>query len=231
MKKIFQIFSLLFISSLMANAQSNDPVFHFGLKATPNFSWLKSDDVSSDGSRLGFAYGLVTEFRFADNYAFATGIDIAYRGGKTKSESSVTMGDTVISTISKDELKLQYLEIPLTLKLKTNEIGYLRYYLQVGVAPGINIRARGDNKSTVQTKIGSGSPATLSSEAENKDIKKDINNVSMSMIISGGVEYNVSGNTNLFAGIIFNNGFLDIADGKQSKVISNYLGLNIGVLF
>ena len=33
----------------------------------------------------------------------------------------------------------------------------------------------------------------------------------MSMILSGGVEYNISGNTNLVLGLVFNNGFSQIS--------------------
>ena len=101
--------------------------------------------TSSDGSKLGLAYGLVTEFRFADNYAFATGLEIAYRNAKIKGETSTTIGDTLTTkTVSKASMKLQYIELPFTLKLKTNEIGQFRYFLQIGIAPGFKIRARGD---------------------------------------------------------------------------------------
>ena len=39
-------------------------------------------------------------------------------------------------------IKLKYLEIPLTLRLRTNEIGYITYWVQVGVGLGFNIKAR-----------------------------------------------------------------------------------------
>jgi len=232
MKKIFRILFLFFICTRLAYAQSSDPVFHFGLKAVPNMGWIKTDDpdIKSDGSRFNFAYGLITEFRFAENYAFATGLEVAYRGGKTKQELNTTIGDTTRNTVIESTLKLQYLELPITLKLKTNEIGYLRYFLQVGVAPGIKIRARGDSKVVTATSVSGTSIGQTSTEEENKDIKSDVNTLNMSMIISGGIEYNISGNTNLMLGLVFNNGFLDI-DDSDYKLKSNYLGLSIGVLF
>lgn len=233
MKKIFRILFVLFVSSQLAFGQGTDPVFHFGLKVVPNLGWIKTDDndTKSDGSKIGFAYGLVTEFRFAENYAFATGLEIAYRNAKTKGSTTFepTPGTTKDSTYSRS-MKLQYIEIPLTLKLKTNEIGYFRYFLQIGLAPGFKIRARADDKGTVATTVGGGPTANLPYESENKDIKDDIHGLNLSMIISGGVEYNVSGNTNLAFGLVFNNGFLDIKDGGLTQK-SNYFGLSIGVLF
>src|SRR6185436_15972364 len=101
---------------------------------------------------------------------------------------------------------LQYVELPLTLKLKTNEIGYMTYFLQVGVAPGVNIRSRADVTTTTQ--IDGKQPTTV--KETGIDIKDNINNINLSMVISAGVEYNLSGNTNLLLALTFNNGFLDI---------------------
>jgi len=222
----------MFISSQLAFAQGSDPVFHFGLKAVPNLGWIKTDDKSteSDGSKFGFAYGLVTEFRFAENYAFATGIEVAYRNGKIKTQASETVNDTTTTIVSKASMKIQYIEIPLTLKLKTNEIGVLRYFLQIGVAPGFKIGAKADVSSKTETSTAGTTIGTISIPEENVDYKDAINNLNMSMIVSGGIEYNISGNTNLLLGLVFNNGFSDVVDGDP-KAKSNYLGLSIGVLF
>jgi len=217
------------ISTLAVVAQDESNV-HFGLKAAPSFAWLRTDskNFSTNGSKFGFSYGLMTEFNFTKRYAFATGIDVAYRGGKLKSIISLQNAsgvDTAIFT-TEQAMTLQYIEIPLTLKLKTNEIGYLTYYLQVGVSPGINIRAKADYKSSNQI-----NGVTTTSSEDAADIKKDINSLNLSMIIGGGVEYTLSGSTSLLLGVQFNNGFMDIADGDDLKANSNYLALTVGILF
>ena len=51
------------------------------------------------------------------------------------------------------------------------------------------------------------------------------------MVIGGGLEYTLSGETVLLAGIQFNNGFMDVFDGDKLKANSNYLALTIGILF
>lgn len=229
MKKIFRFTLLLLFPALISSAQTSDPTFHFGMKICPNMAWLKSDTkgLESDGSVTRFSYGLITEFRIAENYAFATGIDISYRGGKLKEENNT---DTS-TTVDESTLKLQYIELPLTLKLKTNEIGHLRYYLQVGVAPGFNLRARADGKTTTQVRTTGSNPTNTTKEFEDQDVQDDINSINVSMVIGAGIEYNLSGSTNFFGGIVFNNGFTDISDSKDDKYVSNFLGLNLGVLF
>ena len=187
MKKLFVTLSLA-VLSILANAA--DSKLHFGLKAAPSLAWLRTDTkgLESDGSKFGFSYGLLTEFNFADNYAFATGIDITYRGGKFKNVSTINSATDTVTTSTSSKFTLQYVEIPITLKLKTNEIGYLTYYLQAGLAPGLKIRARKSFESAIQTKSGGNTTNSSVSESD-VDIMKDINNFNLSMIIGGGLEY------------------------------------------
>ena len=230
MKKLLIIASFI-LGSLSIFAQE-EPAFHFGVKASPSLAWLRSDTkgYASDGSKFGFSYGLITDFNFASKYAFSTGIDITYRGGKFKTVQELKTKvneDSVISTSA--SYVLQYLEIPITLKLKTNEIGSVTYYVQVGVAPGINIRARKNYASSTQTTV-LGTKYTTTAEENKLDAQNEINSLSLSMIIGGGVEYTLSGQTVLVGGIQFNNGFLDVFDDTP-KVNSNYLALTLGILF
>ncbi len=220
MKKIFVLMSVLFFAASALHAQEEQK-FHFGLKAVPSLAWITTDTkgFESSGTKLGFSYGLITEFNFANHYAFATGIDITYRGGN----SSLQLND---SMKVESKYNLEYIEIPITLKLKTKEIGSLTYFLQFGVAPGFNIRSKADIKTT--SKIAGN---TVVTSEDNVDIKDGINNLNVSMIIGGGIEYTLSGSTVLLAGITFNNGFLDIVDASSIKANSDYLGLTIGVLF
>jgi opacity protein-like surface antigen len=227
MKKIITfIFVLAAIAPSFAQEQKAESKFHFGLKATPSLAWLRSDskEFESDGSKFGFNYGLIADFNFGsnNNYAFSTGIDITYRGGKFKQEV-LTPGLTMVSNVT---YSLQYVEIPLTLKLKTNEIGYMTYFLQFGFAPGVNIRSRSDSSVTQET-----AGVSKKYSNEDNDIQEEINNLNVSMVIAAGAEYNLSGNTNLMLGVVFNNGFLDVFDDSDLKANSNYLGLMVGILF
>jgi hypothetical protein len=222
MRKQLCILTLALIS-LSSYGQSEQKL-HFGLKAAPSLAWFKSDTkgLNSDGSKIGFIYGLITEFNFAKNYAFATGIEVAYRGGKFK-ESVETPGNILVTS---SELSLQYLELPLTLKFKTNEIGYITYYLQAGVSMGFNIRSRADFHFDHQS-----TGTTQSSDSSDVDIDDLINSFNLCMVIGGGIEYSLSGNTAFMAGITFSNGLLDVLDDAEAKATSNYLALTLGILF
>ncbi len=225
MKKIFVFLVTAFFTATQLHAQDEQKL-HFGLKAAPSLAWLMTDTkgISSNGTKFGFGYGLITEFNFSSHYSFATGVDINYRGGKLKSEFH--SNDSTTST-AEANYTLQYVEIPITLKLKTNEIGYFTYFLQFGLEPGFNIRSKANTKTT--TKIAS-NPVVVT-EDNDEDIKDGINNFNVSMIIGGGLEYTLSGSTTLLTGITFNNGFLDIYDGDAVKAHSNFLALTIGILF
>jgi hypothetical protein len=223
------LFLLVIIQTAYAQEDQN---FHFGLKVAPALAWLKSDTkgYESDGSIFGFSYGLITDFNFAQRYAFGTGIDITYRGGKFKSVENfktILNEDSIISTSS--TYNLQYIEIPLILKLKTNEIGSVTYFMQIGLAPGVSIRARQSYTATTQTTVA-GVPHNTSASEDKIDVMEDINNFNLSMILGAGIEYTLSGQTVLLGGIQFNNGFLDAFDGTP-KVNTNYLALTLGILF
>lgn len=206
MKKIsLLLLFCLFVS--FSNAQKSS--FRFGLKASPTLNWLKPDTkgVTAEGSKLAFSWGFMADYYFADNYAFATGVDLVSRGGK------VSINDTVHKTY-----KAKYIELPITIKMRTNEIGYIRYFGQFGFTPGLNISAKGDQKTPTINTTGN-------------DIKGDINAFNVALTIGLGIEYSLGGNTALVVSANFNNGFTDISKSKDSKIISNYVALNVGVLF
>ncbi len=232
MKKLTAI-ALFILTGFASQAQSNEGL-HFGLKITPSIAWLRTDTkgTESNGSKFGFCYGLITEFQFSDNYSFATGLDVTYRGGNLRSTEETNDNITKVVTIAESEMTLQYIELPITLKLKTNEIGYLTYYLQAGLAPAINIRSRADIKFNTQTTtLATNSTVTSNVELDDEDIQDNINNINLSMIIGGGIEYTLSGSTVLLVGVQFNNGLLDVSDDDNLKMNSNMLGLSVGILF
>ena len=198
------------------NAQKSD--FRCGLKAMPTLVWLKPDvkGLVADGAKLTFSWGFISEYYFADNYAIAGGIDLTSRGGKT------TTNDT-----THYEYKLKYIELPITIKMRTNEIGYMRYFGQFGFTPGLNIKAKANKKEPAKTE-------------DDIDIKSEINSFNLGLLIGLGFEYSLGGNTSLVVSTTFNNGFLDTSklthkdvnnNVVNDKVISNYVALNVGVLF
>jgi hypothetical protein len=223
MKKIF-ITLLLFCltGSVFAQLQPsplND--FRLGLTAHPTFGWLKPEDGKGDGTSLGFSYGLIGDFNFAENYSFSTGLTITTINGKSTEINPAPYHDASITTPTAYNLKykLQYLEIPLTVKLKTTKVGTVRWYGQFGLSNDFNIGARQDVELS-GTKI-----------VDDKDIKDLTNLYRAGLILGGGGEFDLDTHTSIMLGLTFNNGFTDISDDKNRSVRNHYVGLNFAVFF
>ena len=140
MKKI--LLSVLLVVLLVPMAFSLDPSgFRFGLKASPSVVWMRPEttNYTSDGLRVGFSYGLVGDIRLGDFYDFSTGITINMVGGKLVYPFKLSIEEQV--DLSRT-YKLNYLEIPLTIKMHTQEIGYLTYYGRFGFGAGVNLRSK-----------------------------------------------------------------------------------------
>lgn len=239
MKKALLILVAAAMAAPKMNAQ-DDAGVRFGIKLAPNMAWIKSDTkgLENDGSKIGFTFGLVTEFPIgaAGNYRFGTGLFLNNIGAKystTRSYQAEVNGPVLTKDLSTD-VKLGYIELPLTFKLMTNEIGYMRYYGQIGFGTAFNIRAKADFDSPKFD--ASGAYVTGFEKMEDEDFKDSVQPFKASLIVGAGMEYNFSGSTTLQAGVSYNNGFTNLlkdvkVGDKKAKILQNYLELNLAVFF
>ena len=241
MKKILLT---IILSSLIFTgwSQSN---FKLGLRVSPNIGWSSpsSNGAESVGNKLGYSFGLFGDFHFADNYAFHTALYLTTFGGQIKYPGNAEDFDVNGSTnLGKTEANFSanYVEIPLALKLKTNEIGYITYYGLFGTSLAINYDAKADLTYTSEN-------GGRNFSEEKADFSDNINFFRAGLLVGLGLEYNVSGNTSLVFGVHYNNGFTNIYDKKISRVDSdgnailnesqdlkgqnNFLSFEIGVMF
>lgn len=194
----------------------------FTVFVDPKFSWMNSDlkAVENDGSKLGVNIGLNVDNFFAKNYAFMTGISINNTGGNLKYDDKKPLqtngGNDTVPAGGSLEYKLQYINIPLGLKLKTNEIGYLTFFTHLGINAGINIKATGVGDNF---------------DLENENISDEIKLFNLGYFIGAGVEYSIGGNAAVVLGLTYTNGFIDITDDSDSKVTLSNVAIRIGVLF
>ncbi|HOT88963.1 MAG TPA: porin family protein [Bacteroidales bacterium] len=234
------LFVLLFLCNSVMAQDTDKSKFHFGLKAAPALSWFVPSDknFTNDGSKIGFGYGLMTEFNFSKNYAFSTGLEILNAGGKirfpknTLSDKLNDQKDTFIVTST--SYGLRYINLPLLLKLKTNQIGAMTYFGQFGFDVSFKWRAIADNEAILKS---------TAIKMDNVNFSEDINFVRLALNVGLGAEYNLTGSTSLVFSVNYNNGFTN-AMVKKSKILTdvnyspliqksvfNYVGLTIGVLF
>ncbi len=217
------LFGLLFCNLYAQDAiNNNDPVvknngetpkFRLGLQFSPNIAWmsLNTSGYSSNGLRIGFSYGISTEFYLAKNYLFSTGFSINNLGGKLRYESIYDNNGNLSASEIKQTINIKYVDIPLSLKLKTNEIGYLTYYGNFGFNTGIKYSSKTDIEYLDFNNI----KKTAISNTSN------ISLININLIVGGGLEYNVSGRTNFAVGLTYHNGFTNVLKTKTHVLDKN----------
>lgn len=197
----------------------------FGLHADPVISWFSTDvrEIRNDGARPGFNFGLSYYKYFTPNYAFSTGISLLNAGGRLiSSETTVMEFSNFTSTVLPGNsvvYKINYLTIPVGLKLQTNQIGYITFFSDVGFDPKIVIGGKADIPS-------------LNISGENA--MNELRMFNLSYHITAGIEYSLGGTTAMVFGLNFDNNFLDITkdngnqpvDNVSHKILSFRLGIN-----
>nr|WP_068891871.1 porin family protein [Pedobacter panaciterrae] len=220
MKHTFIGILLLFVTGSVFAQDSSSPYYGFrlGLTAHPTIGWVKPQVGKSNGVALGFSYGLMGDFNFAENYSFATGLTITTINGKS---TQIRSTQTTPATQTPYELKykLQYIEVPLTVKLKTVKINDIRWYGQFGLSNDFNIGAKQD------------ADVAGKSVYRDESISKSIKLYRAGLILGAGAEFDLRGNASIAAGLTYNNGFTNITTDKNNNIRNHYLGLNFGVFF
>lgn len=182
--------------------------FQLGFTTSPTFGWMStsgSETLKSDGLRTGFTYGVLADFAFTDNYYFSSGLVVTTVNANVKRFSG--------SDQTKSVNKIQYLAVPLTLKLKSNEIENRKFYGQFGLDANVKLSA----KETIQGN-------------NMEDISKKVNLFRLGLIIGGGAEWKVAQNMSLLTGLSYNNGFTDVFDGSE-KAKNSFVSINLGMFF
>jgi hypothetical protein len=208
------------------NSSNNeaDPSFHFGLKLTPTFSWFSIDREAfeTDGVYVGYTYGVMMDFRLAKNYFIGTGVEISQQGGKFKA-SDLEATQSGIPIGGKVTQRLQFVDVPFVLKLKTNEIGYMQYYGQFGFTMGFLVKANQD--------VDFNDNALGYDDVNKRNNQSDFGPFNFGLNVGIGTEYNIAGNTDITIGIGYHNGFVDIWTPDKAKITTNHITLNFGVFF
>jgi hypothetical protein len=232
MKKLVLSLAILSFLTQVSYAQTNTPnilpnstsdfkKFRFGAYIAPSLSWMKPTTAKdgdqtqkSDGSKVGFIYGLMADYNFSSNYSIATGLQVNGTGGKISTElnpSTPPPAGTVLS--SKYNYSLKYLEIPLALKLKTDPINKFVFFGQLGVTMGFNISKKATY--SVQT-----TDSLYTADSKEKVTGKVgvITPVIFQMNIGIGAQYPLNNKLDAYIGLFFNNGFApDVTDPTKFK--------------
>lgn len=231
MKKLtFAILAIVFSCYSVLGQSSDSKSFHFGLNVTPGLYWLKpnTQNNTSNGSSFGFGYGANLEFYFTQNYGLCTGLEVtSFKAKYTNTINDNTTNVLKDSVTQHTGLSLEYLELPLMLKMKTNAIGLMKYFGQVGLGTGVLLKAT--DAYTVTG--GMNQPASQTYSKSNVKVNSQTNLLRLSLVIGLGVEYNIASSTSLQFAANFDNGFLNLNKSSDSQVLSKGITLTVGVLF
>ena len=223
------ILSVIILMTIQINAQK----ISGGLSFAPILSWVKSDSktVEKDGNRLSVGYGLFIDYNFTDNFSFSSGINVNEVGGTIKYPETMYFDyentrDTLPPS-TKVFYKVRYIEIPISIKGKTNEIGFFTYFMKAGISPMFRWKARGDIYKIVDSK---------EIKIEDVNIKDEVSSFNLAFHVGAGFEYSLGGNTALISELLYYNGLTDITPDDKAKannytVVTHQFMLKVGIKF
>lgn len=209
MKK-WMLFVICCFVSFFGLAQVN-----IGIQVSPSLSFNRvsetSDSANLSPTGVGgkLQAGVFSDFLIAKSYYFSTGIFFVPK--------RIALQDN--GTPSVEEVyHLQYLQVPLMLKLFTDEVTLdTRIYFQTGVTGEVKIHEKTD--LDVQTYLG------------------NFRTFDASWIIGAGIEYRIGYTTTLFGGFSYRRGFINSLTkpfqplNGDLSIRSDFVSLDLGVKF
>jgi len=265
------LFTIALVSTF--NAQEETPLkkFKFGIKGITSLSFNKPDNklMENDGAGFGLGYGLMAEKRIERNYALLFGLDVVNYKNKIRYINDVV--PQALTDVNGNDstgyfpgssvytYKYGVVNLPISLKMSTNQIGYISYYAQFGVEMGVRFRT----DANVDYTWAKTSEAPV---VQDLDVQNRTNPLRLGLLLGAGLEWNLTGNTNLLIGLTYHNGFTNIfkgsytndpgekvdnrtvefsnsgdlkfdangnilVDGEKQKAFARYVALNVGIYF
>ena len=234
--KVFKLITFVSLVSFcnVSNAQLRSRLgasvpISFGVHVDPVISWFATDidAVSNEGARPGFNFGITYNRYFGPNYSFSTGINIINAGGRLISKETTLFElknyEYKVATVQPNEAivyKIQYMAVPLGLKLQTNQIGYMTFFSDLGIDPKVVIGGKADIPSL---------------RIKGEKATSELRFFNLSYHITAGLEYSIGGNTAVILGLGFDNNFFDITkdngDQPEDRVSHKLLSFRMGINF
>jgi len=200
-----------------------------GLMVSPTVSgnrFIAEDryNFEKENNNLRLGVGVVADYFFAQNYAFSTGLVYRSKGSEISYNYTREENGTTVNLQGKDDIAIQYIELPLTLKLFTNEIApQTILYFQVGGSLNTKVAAKVNDKKVI----------------DGEKTSKRFNIFEAAVMLGGGTEFQFGESTKLFAGLTYHRGLSDIDNKYYSNLLgdknislkNNGVSLDVGVKF
>ncbi len=209
---------ILFFSITVAFSQHR-----IGLKLSPTLSFNRIDsesnlvNYSSNGVGTRFILGPTFDYFLGENYYLSTGLFYAPKRTGITGIANMPPGSSAPSRRIDEIYNIQYIQIPATIKLYTNELALdTRLYFQLGGLIEVKIADR--VKEFDELLIDRFRPYDFST------------------LLGTGVEYRIGVNTVLYGGISYIRGLLNTATRQNSSfdrftIKNDLIALDFGIMF
>lgn len=207
----------------------NQPQINFSIHFDPLISWFTTDsyDTRSDGVVPGFVFGVSYNKYFSPNYSFSSGLNITKAGGRliNRDETNFELKDyyRTVYTVPAGEAityRVTYLSVPLGLKLQTNQMGFGKFFTDIGFDPKVVVGGRADIPS-LNIRGGNAIP--------------ELYLFNLSFHVMAGMEYPLAKNNYFIVGVGFENNMFDVTrdnGGQLSNIVSQkMLSFRLGMTF
>ncbi|MCL2510492.1 MAG: PorT family protein [Bacteroidales bacterium] len=227
MKRYF--FTVVLGIFFAVSAVAQEKPFLLGFKFSPGVSWYKphSSGLERESVGVDFAGGIIADVRLVENYFFETGLFYDFQSGNLTYQTEY---NGAAGKLSRD-YQVQYVEIPMTLKMCTNRFGKLRFFGLGGFKTSFRIVASANDM--------------WRSQAESKNMKRDATKdfafLKESLLFGIGTDFFLDKSTHLTLGINYTTSITNVAnssmecfyDGnwEKAKFSNNILELRLGIIF
>jgi hypothetical protein len=220
MKRIASLFIFILVC---AGGFAQSP-FQLSFTASPSVNWMspEGEDVQNNKTKMGYEFGVHGDFYFdeAMRYAFSTGLLITQTGGEltynVDSESFDFAGMT-FATGTNIRYRLEYVEIPLALKMRTKQFYRWTYWGLFGLSAGMNVSAKGDSGDK---------------QLDKNDIGDEVKLFNTALNVGVGANYDLGERNALVLGLVYKNGFTDVTESSLGgKTTVNSLTFKLSLVF
>ncbi|WP_139924700.1 porin family protein [Hymenobacter sp. DG01] len=194
MKKV--LLSLLLSGATLGVASAQVEI---GLKVSPSITHLRAgsleNGLQNEKAKLGIGGGIIVDYFFGENYAFGTGLELTGKGG------TISYFDPALNRREQQKIGLQYLQVPVTVKLFTNDIATdTKLYFQLG----------GSLNAAIAGRLGGEKYYTDPATQEKTKAAKHVIIPDVGLRAGFGVERQLGKSTRVLAGLSYHRGLLNI---------------------
>ncbi|MBK9454115.1 MAG: outer membrane beta-barrel protein [Bacteroidetes bacterium] len=191
--------------------------FRFGPTITPVSSWwiVEGDLYVTSGNSLGFQVGATIDQTLGSSERFALVTGLNFNHVKLGFEE-VTGGPDTVTSLKGWTFKINSLDLPLLLKLRSDELGNTVLFAQYGLTLGFKLT---ENISVNDGKNGGEAFEYLG--------------LNSSLTMGVGIEQSIADDKDLVIGLHFQNGIRNtlISNANDDNMFTQQLGIRAALLF